>query len=102
MKLARLGISVAVAVAVVVMLWAFVGVERTVGDHELGTSWEVFVKRRPAALMLFHNPSRQGLEVLPFNALSLSDQAAFIEFCAIRFGVTDPLQCRAMVMEGMV
>jgi hypothetical protein len=91
-----------VAVVIVCTLWVFVGVERIVGDHEVGISWEAFIKHRPSVQLKFQNPAQKGLELIPFEALSLADQTAFIEFCAIRFGTTNTAQCRAIILERVV
>lgn len=95
-------LKAAVAVLVICTLWAFVGVERIAGDHEVGVSWETFIKHRPSTQLKFQNPAQKGLELIPFEALSLADQTAFIEFCAIRFGTTNTTQCRATILERMV
>ena len=86
----------AIAIAVVAVAWAFVGVERVPGDHEVGVSWEAFLKHRLSARLVFENPARRGLEVVPFEALSSAEQASLIAFCRIRFGTVDPDQCQAI------
>lgn len=91
-------IKVVAAVVVAGMLWAFVGVERIVDDHEIGISWEPFVKHRPSLQVRFVSPAQKGLEIAPTtDDLSPSERAAFIEFCGIRFGVTDPAHCHAII-----
>jgi hypothetical protein len=95
-------IKTGVAVMVAGILWAFVGVERIVGDHEIGVSWEPFIKQRPSLQLRFENPAQKGLEIDPFEALSPAEQAAFNEFCAIRFGATDAAQCRALIGQRRV
>lgn len=84
------------------ILWAFGGVERMVGDHEVGVSWEPFVKHRPSLQVRFMNPAQKGLEIVPFDALSPAEQAEFIEFCNIRFGVADVGRCHALVSDRRI
>jgi hypothetical protein len=87
----------AIAVVIAVIAWTFLGVERIVGDHEIGVTWEPFVKHRPSLQIRFQDPGQKGLDIVPFNALSPADQAAFVEFCTIRFGSADVAQCRALI-----
>ena len=91
-----------VAAVVAVMLWAFVGVERIVGDHEAGISWETFIKHRPTLQVIFQNPAQKDLDIASFDTLSLAEQAAFIDYCTIRFGTPDAGQCRAIVIGRIV
>lgn len=88
-------IKYCIGVIVTCMLWAFVGIEHVVGDHELGSTWEPFVKHRPSLQMRFTNPAQRGLEQVTFETLSPAEQTAFIEFCGIRFGASDPEKCHA-------
>lgn len=91
----RRGVFVAVALALATLL--SVGVERSVGDHEQGISWEPFVKRRLTLQWRFENPAWRGLEVVPLAAMSAPQRAAFAEFCEVRFGSADAAQCHAIV-----
>lgn len=88
-----------VAVVLAGILWAFGGVERMVGDHEVGVSWEPFVKHRPSLQVRFTNPAQKGLEIVPFDSLSPAEQVEFIEFCSTRFGVADAGHCHALVSD---
>ena len=81
------------ATATVCLLWTFVGFERTVGDHEMGVSWEPFLKHRPSMQLLFENPAQNGLELAPLEELPPAGQTAFIEFCDIRFAEADTAKC---------
>lgn len=83
-------------------LWAFVGVERIVGDHEIGVSWEPFIKHRPSLQVLFENPSQNGLDLTPLGELSASERAAFIEYCDLRFGEVDAARCYASIADRRV
>lgn len=97
------GVAVIAGGAVVVAaMWAFVGFERIVGDHEVGASWEPFIKHRPSLQMRFENPAQKGLEIVEFENLSPDDQAAFTNFCAFRFGTTDAARCSAALVGRMV
>lgn len=87
-----------ILVVVLAMLLSLqVGVERRVGDHEQGISWEPFVKRRLTWQWRFENPAWRGLEIVPLAAMTAPQRAVFAQFCQIRFGSTDPVQCHAMV-----
>ncbi|GGY82464.1 hypothetical protein ACFFTM_06675 [Pseudoduganella plicata] len=79
------------------LLSLLVGVERRVGDHEQGVSWEPFVKRRLTLQWRFENPAWRGLEIVPLAAMTAPQRAAFAEFCQVRFGSADPVQCHAIV-----
>lgn len=73
--------------------WLFVGVERIVGDHEVGVSWEPFLKHRPSLTVRFTKLAQKDLEIVPFEALSPKEQADLMEFCRIRFGFSDYKRC---------
>jgi hypothetical protein len=89
--------TTSIAVVIAVIAWSFVGVERIVGDHEIGVTWEPFIKHRPSLQIRFQDPGQKGLDIVPFEALPPADRAAFIEFCAIRFGSANVTQCRALI-----
>jgi hypothetical protein len=91
-----------VAVGMGALLWAFVGFERLVGDHEVGVTWEPFLKHRGTLQVRFTNPSQQGLEIIPFEDLSNEEKTNFIQFCEIRYGLTDPKQCYARIAARSV
>jgi hypothetical protein len=86
-------VAIVFGAALVCTLWASVGVERVVGDHEVGVTWTPFVKHRLSARIVFQNPAWQGLEVVSLQNLSLPERLAFAEFCQIRFGARDPQRC---------
>jgi len=85
------------ALALATLLWLVVGLERSVGDHEQGVSWDPFVKRRFTLQWRFENPAWRGLEMVPLAAMSAQQRAAFSQFCQVRFGRADPGQCHAIV-----
>ena len=84
----------ALAIAVIGVSWANTGVERIAGDHEVGTSWQGFVKHSPSPRMLFENPAQRGSEPVPLDALSPAERAAFLDYCDIRWGASDAMQCQ--------
>lgn len=94
--------SIALGVVATATLWAFFGVERIVSDHEIGVSWEPFIKHRPSLQVLFENPAQKGLKLTPVVAMSASERAAFIEFCELRFGEVDAVRCYARVADRSV
>jgi hypothetical protein len=79
------------------VLWAFVGVERLVGDHEMGVAWEPFLKHRVTMQIRFTNPARKGLEILSYESMSADERSRFLEFCYIRYGVRDPRECYVQI-----
>lgn len=95
-------LKVGIGVVLIGGLWAFIGVERIVGDHEIGVSWEPFIKHRPSLQVRFDNPVQNGLELTPVGELSASERAAFVEFCNIRFGETDVARCYALITDRRV
>jgi len=94
--------TVSIVAFAVVVLWSFVGAERIIDDHEVGTSWQIFIKHRPSLHLTFKNPAQKGLEIVDYNALSSSDRASFLEFCNIRFGIIEPLQCQTILRKRTV
>lgn len=95
-------IKCGIAAMTVGLLWAFVGVERVTGDHEMGVSWEPFMKHQPSLQVRFQNPAQIGLDVSSFDTLSPKEQTAFVEFCVIRFGEHDPAKCKAALAERSI
>lgn len=73
--------------------WAVVGVERLVGDHEIGVSWEPFIKHTPTWRIRFENPAQKGLDLVPLASLAIQEQQQLAEFCEIRFGQANAQQC---------
>jgi len=83
-------------------LWTFVGVDRIVGDHELGISWEAFIKHRPSLQLRFDNPARKGLELATIDEFSTSQRAAFSSYCEIRFGEADLKRCYLHIADQKI
>lgn len=98
MKRAWIG-RAAVGVTLVAVLWANTGVEKIAGDHETGPAWQGFVKQQPSLRLVFENPAQRGLELAPLAAMLPAERAAFLEYCAIRFGASDPVACQAILRK---
>jgi len=76
----------------------FVGEERIVGDHESGVETLMFVKHRFSFQRKFENPIfKPDLELLEY--LSPSELNEFVEFCSIRYGISEPVRCREVVAK---
>jgi hypothetical protein len=74
--------------------WLFIGFDYSVGDHEVGSGWDPFIKSKSTFRMLFENPSRNGLDYERFDTLSPVRKKEFIEYCTYRRGVSDSLECQ--------
>ncbi|MCL2590252.1 MAG: hypothetical protein FWD67_05050 [Betaproteobacteria bacterium] len=81
------------ALLLFVLLWAFVGFEYVVGDHEVGSKWTFFIKNHPSFQLKFRNPALKGLDYVPFENLSSLERKSFSDYCAIRFGEADIFGC---------
>lgn len=92
----------AVVIALIGVTWANAGVERIAGDHELGPSWQGFVKHTPSARLIFENPAQRGLELAPLETMAPAERAAFADYCAIRFGVADTTECQALLRKRAI
>jgi len=90
------------AVAAVVVLWLFVGIERIAGDHEIGVSSRLFIKHQPSLQFHFSNPAEIGLDIIPIEELSASEQVAFKHYCELRFGESEPAKCYARLTDRRV
>lgn len=101
MKRAWLGRG-AVLIVVLGVSWANVGVERIAGDHEVGDSWQSFVKHRPSPRLVFENPAARGLELTPVESMPPAERAAFLDYCDIRFGAADAAQCQALLRKRVL
>jgi hypothetical protein len=93
---------VSIVAFAVVVLWSFVGAEHIIDDHEVGTSWQIFIKHRPSLHFTFKNPAQKGLEIVDYKALSSSDRSSFLEFCNIRFGIIEPSQCQTILKNRAI
>lgn len=80
-------------VAAVVAVWLFIGIERLVGDHEIGVSYQPFIKHRPDWRLLFSDPTQVDLETISFKKLTAAGQRSVIEYCEIRFGLINVEEC---------
>ena len=80
----------------------FVGFDNYVGDHEVGTSWDPFIKSKPTLQMLFKNPEQYTLDFDPYETLTKDKQFQFIEYCEIRWGTRDPHTCEKIVQSHRI
>ncbi|MES2743537.1 MAG: hypothetical protein V4754_21665 [Pseudomonadota bacterium] len=80
---------VALSILSMVFLVLFVGVDRFVGDHEVGVTWIFFLKHKPTVQFEFSNPAQLGLELIPINKLTPGQRKKVIEYCDIRYGIVD-------------
>lgn len=87
---------------VLVMAWLFIGLDRYVGDHEVGTSWMPFFKSVPTTKVLFHNPAQHALDRQPFHSLDSDRQEQFMEYCRIRYGTRIAHDCEVLVERGRI
>lgn len=90
-------ISIPIASLLLLGSWLWVGFDQYVGDHEVGSAWEPFLKSRPTLLLLFKNPAQQGLDRDAFDTLDAARQQAFRDYCAVRFGIEDPHRCEKVI-----
>jgi len=98
----RIAISVSIVVASVLASTPFVGFDQYVGDHEVGTSWDLFIKSKPTLRMLFKNPEQYALDFDPYETLGKDKQREFIEYCEIRWGASDPHVCEKIVQDHRI
>lgn len=82
-----------IIIILIISGWFFLGIERYVGDHEIGVYWDVFIKNHPSNKIIFSNPSQKGLDFLPFSQLDAQKQRDFLDYCNIRYGLTDIERC---------
>lgn len=95
-------VPVLIALPILAALWLFVGVERVVGDHEIGVTWEPFIKHHSDPRVFFENPAQHGLDIVPYEELSPAEQQRFVDYCNLRFGVSDPNQCHEALRARQV
>jgi hypothetical protein len=98
----RKNLSILFGVCLIFLItWAFVGIERMVGDHEVGVSWEPFIKQRVDFRWQFKNPVQRGLDLLDMSNLSAAQKQELVDFCSIRFGEVDMDQCYKIIKNRM-
>ncbi|WP_211465962.1 hypothetical protein [Collimonas silvisoli] len=91
-----------VAVPLVLVTWLFVGLDRYVGDHEVGSGWDPFIKHKPTTTMFYKNPAQFGLDMEPFKSLDEDDKKNLIEYCRVRYGTDDIKRCYELFLAGRV
>lgn len=77
----------------VLVIWLFVGLDLYEGDHEVGSSWNPFIKHKPTTTTLYKNPAQIALEIEPFESLNESEKKNLIEYCRVRYGADDIKRC---------
>lgn len=92
-------ISITIASLLLLGSWLWVGFDKYVGDHEVGSAWAPFLKSRPTLVLLFKNPAQQGLDRDAFDTLDAARQQAFRDYCAVRFGIADPHRCEKAIED---
>lgn len=91
-------LSTALGATLTLVAWLFVGIEEQPRDD--GTAYEFFAKQVPRWGVIYRNPAVCGeCDVEPFSTLSASQQAAFADFCEVRFGLDDARACYAIFLE---
>ena len=82
--------------------WLFVGFDRYVGDHEVGSGLNPFIKTSPTFRTIFRNPAQYTLDRDPFDSLDNSWKIQFLEYCSIRYGIHDPYRCEEYIEKMRV
>jgi hypothetical protein len=85
------------AILIVAITWTLLGVERVVGDHEIGVSWEPFLKHTITWRFRFENPAQKGLDIVPLASLTVPEQRELTRFCEVRFGQSNLQQCHELL-----
>lgn len=85
--------AMAAIAGLLAVAWAFVGVERLVGDHDIGVSWEPFIKHTPTWHIRFENPAQKGLDIVPLASLTAAERQGLVRFCEVRFGQSNVQEC---------
>lgn len=91
-----------IALVLCCLAWPFVGLERLIGDHEVGVVWTPFLKHRPSLQMLYVNPAQEGLDSLPFESLPPQQHAEFLAYCRVRFGLTSGQKCATALADRRI
>lgn len=79
--------------------WLFIGFDYYVGDHELGSGWDPFIKAYPTLQIAFKNPAQYTLDLDSFDSLDKTRKIQFLEYCRIRHGIGEPYRCEEYI-EG--
>lgn len=89
--------SVVGGALLVLLAWLFVGLDRYVGDHEVGTGWTPFLKASPTLQVFFQNPAQHALDRDAFDAIDSARQIQFLSYCRVRHGMQDPHHCEEQI-----
>lgn len=91
-------LSVALSFSLFLVGWLFCGIEEQ--PHDDGTRYDFFAKQEPRLRVIYRNPAVCGeCDVEPFSTLTASQQAAFVDFCRVRFGLDNVRACYAIFLE---
>ena len=82
---------------VICVTWLFVGLDRYVGDHEVGPGWTLFIKASPTWQVFFQNPAQHALDRDAFDAIDSARQTQFVAYCRVRHGTKDPHRCEEQI-----
>lgn len=95
----KLALKLALILISIICFRLFAGAEFLIGDHEIGSSWSMFIKHRPTWQFEFHNPAQHTLDIEPYDDLTIDEKAKLRDFCLIRFGLPDIDLCYAKMHE---
>lgn len=73
--------------------WIFIGLDDYVGDHEVGSHWNPFIKSKPTFQIIFKNPIVDILDIRPIEEIDEKTKIDFLEYCSIRWGINDFKKC---------
>jgi len=91
-----------VGVSFFLVAWLFVGFDRYVGDHEVGSGLDPFIKANPTFQIIFKNPAQYALDRDSFDSLDDARKIQFREYCGIRHGIKDPYRCEKYIEETRI
>ncbi|MFY3384166.1 hypothetical protein [Paracidovorax sp. MALMAid1276] len=89
-----------IGIALFLGAWLFLGLDRYVGDHEVGSGWNLFIKAKPTFQLIFKNPAQYTLDRDSFDSLDHARKIQFLEYCGIRHRIRDPYLCEEYI-EGI-
>lgn len=79
----------------------FVGFDRFVGDHEVGTYWVPFEKSTPSWDLWFQVPAQRSLELVPYDDLTEDERTRFLAYCKIRRDTDDLRKCYKLAEDAL-
>lgn len=93
MRLLKRHLIIAAILTVTLLAWLFLGFDRYVGDHEVGVSWQPFLKASPTFQLTFSNPAQPVLDIVSFDNLDAESRIRFSRYCRVRYGTEDVERC---------